>query len=395
MIKFNERLSDTIQKIQDLKMSCLTGEKTTYLRMYYYPNNESIFSFILEKYEIPYVIMEDAWNYIIDHTPKLLNWDDIHIAHMVNKKFNAFFNDKTKCIFSIYIDIPDEKLDNPKGPHDDPVNKSKRTKERLSQYKDKLIDNHSSYAKSVSADYKLFTRDNQYEEFFNRYPDLSEYDVINLYKIYLLDVLSQQYDLVLYVDLDVYFTNSVDAFSWLPAESMLCCNISSGIEAGVNLKNPAYLETYDKDFRNPQSKYWNAHALLVEEDLDGDNDVFNTGIVMASRKVMEKLDYFTGMEKTISKMKELKEFSMYPQKIQQAFGYDNETIMSYKVKKNSIPVYKLEKMWHHKHDYNSIRSYEVGSHEFNRAKNKLEIDIEKENIQMIHFISKNFGLVFG
>jgi hypothetical protein len=52
-------------------------------------------------------------------------------------------------------------------------------------------------------------------------------------------------------------------------------------------------------------------------------------------------------------------------------------------------------MWHHKHDYNSIRSYEVGSHEFNRAKNKLEIDIEKENIQMIHFISKNFGLVFG
>jgi hypothetical protein len=394
-IKYVDRLPELIEKVNSIKLDSLKNNTATFLRMYYYPNNESLFSYILENYEIPYVLMEDKWHKIISDDPEELNWEEIEVAHIINKKFNAFFKDKTKAIFSIYIEIPDDRLDNPRGPIDDPVNKSKRTKDRLSKYKERLYENHIEYAKSVGAKYLHFNRDEQYEQFFKRFPDLSEYDVINLYKVYLLNELTKEYDLVLYVDLDVYFVNNnIDVFNYMKGEHCLACNAESAEESGVRIKNKYYFEDYNKDFRNPQSKYWNAHALLKEEDFNGDNLVFNTGIMMASRKVMEQLDYFSDIEDVIDTMKELKEFSMYPENIQKAFGYDNETIMAYKVVKNNVPVYRLPDFWHWKHDYGGLKTYENGHSEFNKARKMLESKIAENNVQLVHFISKNFGLVF-
>ena len=393
-IKFVDRLPDIIKKVNDIKINSLKNDTATFLRMYYYPNNESIFSYILEDNNIPYVLMEDKWHKIISDNPEDLNWDEIYIAHFINKKFNAFFNDKSKCIFSIYIEIPDERLDNPGIHPGDTVNKSKRTKERLARYRDDLFNNHMQYAKSIGATYLHFERDNEYEEFFNNFPDLSEYDVINLYKVYLLDKLSKQYDLTLYVDLDVYFVTNIDVFNYMKAESCFACESSTAEEVGISKHYKHYWEDYNKDYRNPQTKYWNAHALLQEEDIDGDNLVFNTGIMMASRKVMEQLDYFGDIDEVIETMKELKEFSMYPEQVQKVFGYDNETIMAYKVVKNKVPVHRLPDYLHWKHDYGSLKTYDSTKKEFKIAKTALQSKIKENNIQLIHFISKNFGLVF-
>lgn len=394
-IKFAERLPDLIKRIQDIKTNSLLDGTATYLRMYYYPNNESIFSYILEEYGIPYMLMEEKWHRIIGDEPEYIDWNEIEIAHFINKKFNAFFKDKTKCIFSIYIEIPDERLDNPRGPQDDPVNKSKRTKDRLAKYKSDLLINHCLYATHIDAEYKHFVRDDEYEEFFERFPDLSEYDVINLYKVYLLDKLSKEYDLVLYVDLDVYFNTYIDVFNYMKGEHCFACESETSEETGINLLNKNYWKDYDRDFRNPQSKYWNAHALLQEEDIDTEDLlVFNTGIMMASEKVMKQIDYFSDIEEVIETMKELKEFSMYPENVQKAFGYDNETIMGYKVVKNKVQVHRLPSCLHWKHDYGGLKSYENGTKEFNSAKLSLEAKIKENNVQLIHFISKNFGLVF-
>jgi hypothetical protein len=391
-IKFIDRLPEIINKIDKLKYDSL--ENSTYLRMYYYPNNESIFSYILEEHDIPYVLMQENWHCIVDEKLNALDWSSIEIAHIISKKFNIFFNDKTKLIYSIYIEIPDERLDNPKGSFDDPVNKSKRTQERLAKHSSSLYKNHNDYANAIGAEYLHFTRDEQYEEFFDRFPDLSEYDVVNLYKVYLLDELVKQYDLVLYVDFDVCFVDTIDAFNYLNAETCICCNVSTPFDAGVYPNRSDYFKEYNRDFRNPQSKYWNAHALLSEEFIDPDHMIFNTGIMMASKQVMDRLDYFGDIEDVISTMKELKTDSIYPSNIEAAFGYDNETIMGYKVKKNSVPIYALSETWHLKHDYNKIESYDNTKVEFKNAKHKLEMDIMENKTTMVHFISKNFGLVF-
>lgn len=393
-IRYAERMVEAAELIQKIKDENLDREDTHFIRAYYYPNNESIFSYIMETYEVPYVLMDREWHWILSRDPIVPDWDKIKIAHFVNKKFNAYFNDKTKCIYSIYIEIPDDKLDNPRGHKDDPVNKSKRTKERLAQYKDQLDQNHSEYADAVGAEYKVFGYDEQYIEFSKRFTDLSVYDIINLYKVWLLDKLTHDYDLVLYIDYDVYFHNHADAFNYLKGETALCCNKQTKEESGVFPNRPNYFKNYNYDFRSPQTKYWNAHALLQDEDLEPSNDVFNTGIMMASRPVMEQLDYFSDIEEVIEKMKELKEFSIYPPQIQSAFGYDNETIMSYKVEKNQVPVESLCEIWHNKHDVNDPRSFTKGTASWKASNARLWEIVNRENTVMTHFISKNFGLVF-
>ena len=330
-IKFIERLPGIIEKINKLKQS-----HTVYLRAHYYPNNESVFSYIMEEYNIPYVIMDKEWHYIVDHHPNEID-TNAKIYHFVNKKFNAFFKDKTQAIFSIYIDIPDEDLDSPSNFKDDEVPKSKRTKERFAKYKDRLENNHKEYANAINAEYLIFGRDKQYEDFKSRFPMLSEYDVINLYKIYLLDKLVNEYDLVMYIDMDVYFRRNINVFNYVPCESIWCCMYETPEAVGVMFNSSAYLKWYRHDFRNPESKFWNAHALLTEEDLDtNDLVIFNTGVIMSSKNVMDKIDYFSDIDEVINKMTEVKEYSMYTDKIRDSFGYDNETIMSYKVCKNKV-----------------------------------------------------------
>ena len=393
-IKLIERLPDIIERINTMRLLGVDSDEYKFLRMYYYPNNESVFSYIMESTDIPYEIMDERWHKIIKEKPQPLDWDNIEIAHFVNKKFSTFFQDKTKLIYSIYIEIPDERLDNPRGPKDDPVNKSKRTKERLAEYKDKLYDNHLEYAHAQRATYIHFGRDNRYEEFRARFPQLSEYDVINLYKVHLLDYMTHWYDLVLYVDLDVWFDKfEVNVFDWIKAEHCLCCDATNAENSGVKLWDALYLKNYDKDFRSPEAKYWNCHAMLSEEDVEPDNYVFNTGIMMASRKVMEKLDYFSDIDDVLTMMKELKEDSIYPPQVQESFGYDNETIMSYKVTMNGVSVERLCETWHLKHMSERIEAFTKGTREYDISKYELKARILENNTVMVHMISKNFGLL--
>ena len=387
-INFIERLPGIIEKINKLKES-----HTVYLRAHYYPNNESVFSYIMEEYNIPYVIMDKEWHHIVDHYPNEID-PNAKIYHFINKKFNAFFKDKTQAIFSIYIDIPDQDLDSPSDFKDDEVSKSKRTKERLAEYKDRLVNNHKEYAESIDAEYLMFGRDKQYEDFKSRFPMLSEYDVINLYKIYLLEKLVNEYDLVMYIDMDVYFRRNINVFNYVPCESIWCCMYETPHQAGVRFNNSYYLKRYKHDFRNPESKFWNAHALLTEEDLDTSGlVVFNTGVMMSSKNVMDRIDYFSDIDEVIKTMSEVKEYSMYTDQIRDSFGYDNETIMSYKVCKNNVPIYDMPTRWHHKNHYWSYNSFDSTHRDYELAKHEYVSKTTQSNSVIIHFISKNFGLV--
>tara|TARA_R110000764_G_scaffold90565_2_gene172815 strand:+ start:56 stop:583 length:528 start_codon:yes stop_codon:yes gene_type:complete len=166
-------------------------------------------------------------------------------------------------------------------------------------------------------------------------------------------------------------------------------------QAGVRFNNTYYLKRYKHDFRNPESKFWNAHALLTEEDLDTDDLViFNTGIMMSSKNVMDKIDYFSDIDKVIETMTEVKEYSMYTDPIRASFGYDNETIMSYKVCKNNVSMYDMPKWWHHKNNYWSLDSFDPTHKHYELAKHEYVSKAIESNSVIIHFISKHFELAF-
>jgi len=366
----------------------------TWIKHFFYPNNESIFSYILEKHNIPYQLLDDEWHDIRDD--KVIDRPYGKVIHFINKQFHAFFNDKSKVIYSLYIRIEDENLDDAGTYVGDTASKGKRTQEKMDKYYDQLIENKEQYAKSIGATFVMFERDEMYENFLKKYPQMSEYDAVNIYKIFILEYLAESYDLVLYLDFDVFCRKPADIFNIIDCSTFLRCQNSSALELGI--KNTLeYYAQYDKDFRNPESKYWNSHALLAEHDLDsGATCVFNTGIIAASSSCIKQLDFFSNLDEILEDMTELKENSIYPENIQKAFGYDNETIFAFKIVANNVRHKNLdEKVWHFKHYSGKASS--------SRLSDKEKHSIRKENYKsamaitnpvLVHFISKQLELAF-
>ena len=259
---------------------------------------------------------------------------------------------ENKIVFSIYIDIPEERLDNP-GWYDKGIqvttDKSKVTKLALLDHAERIQESQREYANSIGADYRLFQYDDYYKNFYDKinvdYPEISEYDIINFFKHRVLRDMADEYKYVCYMDFDVIPNTNDCIFASHNVENMLAVAEMNRLAIkGKIIK----AEDYNACIRNPASKYWNTHALLMEEGYDPENDVFNTGIMAGSSEVIKKLDYFKDFDYVIKLMTQVKhdEFSMYPKNIQRVFNYDNETVFSFWIKSRQIEIQYMDKLWH-------------------------------------------------
>jgi hypothetical protein len=252
-----------------------------------------------------------------------------------------------RVIYSLYIDIPKEDLDYQTPYSGDDIPKTERTKLEFIKYYQQLIECKQRYANDIGVSFVMFEYDDQfkqYKEWWNdNYPQITEYNIVNFYKIYLLEKLSKEYDEILYLDFDVIPVSSDNFFEQF--------NLSDGI-AIANNNNYAKRESSllwnrnPESIRSPTAKYWNCFALLSNNGIDGVNDVFNTGIIGASSKHIQQMDYFSDIDNIISQMDELIEDELYPEVMRQMFGWDNETIWSFLVKKKEIPIQWLTRGWH-------------------------------------------------
>ena len=87
-----------------------------------------------------------------------------------------------------------------------------------------------------------------------------------------------------------------------------------------------------------------------------------------------KLNYFANFENDLKMMSDLKESSdIFPKKVLQYFGWDNETLFSVKLNENNVPVQWLDDKWHY---FLYIQGF-----------------IPKETI-LCHTINKDFDLVW-
>lgn len=284
-----------------------------------------------------------------------------------------------RIIFSIHVDIPEDKLDKPAGyiretGEKKKSDKSLKVKNQFLLYKDKLVESHISYAERIECDYVLHEYDEQYEEFCEMfrvdYPQISEYDIINFYKHWLMKYYSTQYDDICYLDFDVVPNTEEDIFDNHDPTKFACAHQNKYATWGKIIKP----EEYNTCIRNPATKYWNAHAMLLEEGYEPDTDVFNTAIMVASKEQIEKLDYFGNFNGVLDLMSELKEDSIYPFQIQRVFGYDNETVFAFKRVVNKVEIDYIDELWHNRLDKISIMTIDP-------------------NAKMYHVIHKRFDLL--
>ena len=259
----------------------------------------------------------------------------------------------SRVIYSLYIDLSEDELDF----FDKNIVKNKQVSRNIitrNQFKknyDKLKGLQQLYAEQNKCDYILFENDEKFINFktlFNeKYPYLTSYNIVNFYKIYLLYDLSKKYDEILYLDFDVVPLNNENFFEHN--------NLSKGIFVLNNNDRVSKLTDIGENtqtIRSPNAKYYNAQAMLFEKGLSTENDVVNTGIIGINKEHLIKLNYFKDFDDNMNMMTNLKsDTNMFPKRIVKYFGYDNETLFSFKIKENKVPVKWLSKKWHYFFDW--------------------------------------------
>ncbi|MEJ6809391.1 MAG: hypothetical protein QNK69_03640 [Amylibacter sp.] len=285
----------------------------------------------------------------------------------------------TRVIYSLYIDIPEDELDMCIPYHGEVESKSIKTKRELKAYYSWLKQMHVQYANTIGVDYKLFEYDEKFisykKSFQKKYPSITSYNIVNFYKIHLMDELAEMYDEILYLDFDAVPLSTNNFFdSWDLNKGIAILTNKTHIDTSLHKLKKREAKNYIGSVRSPTAKYWNCRALLMEADHSGKNTVFNTGIIGINKRYVDKLDYWKNFDNLINTMTELieDEYSMFPAHIQKMFGYDNETLWSYKTEINSLPTQFLDDRWHHFMD------------KWNYIPNGTNI---------VHVINKNFGYV--
>ena len=257
--------------------------------------------------------------------------------------------------------------------------KSIKTKRQMKIHYDWLKHMHVQYAESIGVDYILFEHDDafkKYKEWFtSKYPMITSYNIVNFYKIHLMSELAKQYDEILYLDFDAVPVSNKNFFEeWDLNKGIAILSNRSHIHTDVPKIKKREDANYIGSVRSPTAKYWNCTALLIESNSSPINDVFNTGIVGINKDHVDKLNYWEDFNNLIDRMTDLiqDEDSMFPSHIQRLFGYDNETIWSYRTKINNLTPQLLTNDWHHFMDnWNYI----------------------PEETNIVHVVNKNFEYV--
>ena len=271
-----------------------------------------------------------------------------------------------KLIYSMYIHIPDHMIEREHSDCKITKDKTRETTNKMLQNYHYLKKKQQEYAEKCGADYILYEWDDDYEwfrkEFFISKEYITMYNIINFYKIFLL-YQHWDYDKILYLDFDVLPTTDKNVFDELDFDSGILCRVNH--EGQYSVKD---LETHT--IRSPRAKWWNTRELLLDKGFDGENDVYNTGIVGATRKHLEKLSYFKDFEASLEMMHEKATDEMYPNKIRSMFGYDNETLFSYLMQVNDVKLNDIPEDWHF-----------VMNHKFSFI---------PERANLVHVINKDF-----
>ena len=274
-------------------------------------------------------------------------------------------------IYSLYIDIPAKEHYGNSTIKFDTTEKASVTVNAFKKHYEKLKYSKEKYAKEIGADFIMFEYDEQYKTFEKNFtkdfPEFTGYEVVNFYKIHLLDELSKKYDNILYLDFDAVPLTSDSFFdTWDLSKGICVYNNNSHVRKDYNTI---------QGIRSPTAKYFNCHAMLLNYGLNPNNDVINTGIIGARKEDIQKLNYFGKFRDVIDMMTNLinERGGLYPDNIAEMFRYDNETIFSFKTKVNQVNIQWLDNKWHY------------------------FLDTQKfipEETKIVHAISKDFDLVW-
>jgi len=277
----------------------------------------------------------------------------------------------SRVIFTVYID-PEEIYN---GDAD-----FKST--QLAKHFNALTYRQEEYAKKCGADYKIYKIDDAYKTFLDKLDDLdvfeTQYQCIQHYKHYVMKQLSELYDEVLYLDLDVFIdtnesifekfdlSNGIGIYGYLDDKPEDIENIKEGLLSYIPVSTSVSVKTAAMI------------SLCSNANCTFPNYVFNTAIMLVNKELCDKINYLSELEHVKESIDELKANDhWWADYIRNYFSINNETALSYLVHRNKVKWQSIGEEWHY--PYNT------------RSRN------EKipEEAKFIHVINKDFIKVFS
>ncbi len=277
----------------------------------------------------------------------------------------------TNIIYSIYIENKEPNLSE----------KHQFTKTQLKKHYEKLVDVKKEYAKHCNAEYRVYENDTFYQKFKKKFEGF-EFDIINLYKIYLWEELGKDYDNVLYLDLDV-IPNTTENFFETFDMNKICVYSPNATKENVwtktmlknykkNIHSFEYLITKTDKYNEYVKAMCKRAMLATDNKFDTDYLIANTAILGGNSSAISKLRYTERLDEMSYTLKKAKEEQFFGETISKLFFANNEIFVHYLLDKDNIDWYNLPKEWH----------------TYLMKNDKITSDLK--SVKMIHLINKRF-----
>jgi len=240
---------------------------------------------------------------------------------------------------------------------------------QFKKYKDQLEEAQRKYADTCGAEYQLID------------PTNTNYNKIQLEKLFLLEDFCKYYDEVLYLDFDVVPITNQSFFETFDL-NFLCFHEVVRTMAVVQYEDQRDKIFYKK-FANimkwytamtPFTKMAAKNAMLMLDNIIGKETIINTGVVAGNKQSIGLLKLKDRINMIDEKLEEAREDNIYPSNISEMFFQNNETYMSYLVERFSLPYQEIGTQW----------NYVLYD----------ESDSPNSNNHFLHYISKDFHCCF-
>lgn len=201
---------------------------------------------------------------------------------------------------------------------------------QFEKYKVQIQESQTNYAKHCDSEYKLYTTIN------------NDYDKIQFEKIFLFEKLLQEYDEVLYLDFDVVPRTKKIIFNEFDLNTICGHSLNRVVTEKKLIKR---LSKNDFDRMNMFIKTCCKSAMLLLDDIIGNELLLNTGVLLGNKKSVAKLNFIKNFNMLNDKFNEAMADNLYPEEINRWWKPNNEVYISYLIEKNNVPFTNIGMPW--------------------------------------------------
>ena len=258
-----------------------------------------------------------------------------------------------KIIYSVWSDLTE--------PHSSVTIDKKLS---FAKYKNNLISKQFKYANECGADYEVFKSTS------------TDYVNVQFFKIFKFEELAYKYDKVVYFDLDVIPVTQKNIFNEFNFDKICVYDYKIDLDNSLYRKNILASLKNNKLINpmNRHSKVSAKKAMLLLDNINGNDNICNTGVLCGNKKASQSLKFSKNIKMLDKKMQQAKNDSLYPKEYTEPWLRNNEVYLSFLLEKYNIKYNNIGIQWNYILDEN-VKELSSGVH-------------------LVHQVNKNFSQHF-